>query len=239
MELPAKKVCNKILFRVLLVILTGFGVYSFISYWLPYYRYCAADKAASSMQFRQCGADDKACMDSNLRTFNEHFSKLRQLFAPMYDIRKKDDVIAALRHADGTICYEVDASIRDVSDGELSKWLRGYGPARYRELVGYFLRVRRIYEEAHHLPTPARAKMAALSRLKWKHVPFGNEWRTYNTAFLQLKWTEMRPTEILPQERIIEVLPILLRHGEYFTDRNALRILDLANLQLNPRTRKQ
>jgi hypothetical protein len=233
MELLPKKAWNKALFWVLLVILIGFGAYSFISYWLPYYQYRAADSEAGSMQFKQCGADDKACMDSNLKIFNEHFAKLREIFAPMYDIRKKDDVIAALRHADGTICYEVDGPARDVSDEELSKWLRSYGPARYKEFVGYFLRVRRIYEEAHHLPTPVGAKMAALSSLKWKHVPFGNTWRTYNDAFLQLKWTEMSPTEILPQERINEVLPILLRHGEYFMDRNALRILDLANSQLS------
>jgi len=234
-----KKTRQSAWFWVLFVIIVCLGIYNVFSFWLPYIQWKQGECVeswilANAPRAKECADNDTVCQEENYKitqaVMKEH-AKLMRFRSPMFEVIKMPDFIEAMKHPDGSICYHVDTPVREVTDEELKAWLKSYGAKRFYVLSGFFLRVRGVYEAHYHLPN---ATTSVLARLKWHHTPLGKTWRIYNTAENFFCWSPPPPPrEKIPEERLFEILPIMIKHGEYFTIDNFFRLLDMAKAELN------
>jgi hypothetical protein len=230
---------------VLVVLLAGAA--AFVAYGLPYgqWKYALWRMQrlhdASLKLVQECPETDASCLEhqrSAGKRMNADFEEVWKLESPMLDVLRQPDLIEAMKHPDGTICYEVDAPLRDVTDDELHLWLKRFGVKRFEEMAPLYLKARRIFEERYHGSHPLDVKIAAIDKLKWHAVPLSTKWRLYNTAALMLGWSRALedPTKQtpVPEESLAEILPLLRQQGEYFTTPNFFRLLDMAKAELHP-----
>lgn len=234
MENQGRKIGHIFWYAILAIILIAVGTYAVISYAIPYLEWRAVEKRIESIRkLPECKEDDEECMQRNWQEANKLMGQNFQAMAPSYEVLKMNDVIEKMKHYDGTVCYMVDAPVREVSDEDLAAWLKEFGVQKFYDQAHFFLWSRGVFEEKYHKPTPFGALISAVARLKWKHFPFGKTWRTYNSAQRFDIWA-YRPEEKkdVPDDIKNEILPILTRHGEYFTNRNFFRLLDMSKAEL-------
>jgi len=239
MNTETKKSWHKTWFWILFATLVVYGVFTVFSFWIPYFQWKHAEQRIAALntygpQVNECASDDKVCREQNLKNLqkiNEELAKIRKIYAPLYEVKVMPDVVEAMRHPDGTVCFRVEAPTRDVTNKELKDWLKSFGTERFHNMAGVFLRIQGIFEDRYHFPD---AKIVTLSRFKWNHFPFGKTWRMYNTAECFLSWLPPHSSaEKIPENLLLEILPNFVRHSEYFTEHNFSRLLTLAKAELH------
>jgi hypothetical protein len=246
-EAPKKSVWRSVWLWILVVILLLGGAYAVLSYGLPYaqlkYGMWRMERLyhAYPRLKQECPEGDAACGERKTEDWNKmnvDFGKALGFQSPMREVRKRQDLIEAMKHLDGTVCYVVETPVREVTDDELHLWLQRFGMKRFEEMMPYFLRARGVFEKRYHGAHPTDVEIAELGKLKWHYVPFGTTWRLYNTAERMLGWSKRlekqdeRPP--IPDEALAEILPLLRQQGEYFTWNNLFRMLDMVHVELHP-----
>jgi len=241
MENQKKKIWRSVWFLIAVFLFICAGAYAIMTYGLPYLTWRSAGKIKASMdnlasQAMKCEKDDNACDGKNRllrKEIERDIAQFSKLYAPMNETVRTKEVIEAMKHPDGTICYMVHAPIMEVTDDELRTWLDGFGAERFFNLFGNFLAAIEIYEEKYHLPTPSDAWLATFDRLKWHHFPFGKTWRMYNLTGRLAKWiVPAAPKGNMPDEILSEIMTQITQHGEYFTSDNSMRLYILAKKEL-------
>lgn len=225
-----KKIWRSVWFWVPFIILMVYGTYTAISYWIPYIDWKLAERRIEQLQnLPKCGEGDQECLLNNWNKMKTIFARNAEIYVPLYEVKKSKEVIDAMKHHDGTVCFMMNAPAEELSDDELSDWLNKFGAERFQNLAGFFLRARGVYEERYHSPVPRKVLINTLFKLRWKHFPFSKTWRTYNTAAHFLTWTPPdAPRVKIPDDILNEAMLQFIEHGEYFTDRNLLRLVNIA-----------
>jgi len=196
-----------------------FGIYAAISYLLPYMQW----RSLKSITYPRCVEDDVECVEKTLALWQESFD----IQAPVFRVLKSDGLAQALRHPDGTACFLITDPAREASPDEMKKWLDSFGAERFNEMMPLFMRLRYFFEKKYHPPNPLKARIEAVAKLKWHHLPFGKEWRDYNFAQRFWNWSLESPPsepELTPTQKQ-DIFSQFAEDGYLFQDQNILRLL--------------
>jgi len=198
--------------------LVVFGAYAVLSWWIPYFQF----RELQSIDYSECAEGDQEC-------FNKHWQKFHEIQAPLYRVMQSWEYIGALRHPDGTVCFMVTEPELKAPDAVLEAWLDKFGAKRFAELAPFFMRMRELFENRYHMPSPRRARIDLAGKLKWDHPFYGRQWRDYNTAELFWQWYPVSPVPRLPDQLEAEIFYHYIENGTLFQNQNLLRLIQMAH----------
>lgn len=204
--------------------------YHVLADWVPAYKERRLSLLQSQIDEavqKRCGADDAVCLQKRVDDVVAAQNRVL-LESPLTALRDDPDYIAALWHRDGSFCFILNIPWRDVPEHELDAWLERFGSKRFSNLSPVFYYAKKIYEERYHGTNSDRARIAAVGQIRQHQFPLSPAWQRYNTSGYILEAAHPVSRPRIPETVAAIVLPEYLRHAEYFSGTNFLRLLKRA-----------
>jgi hypothetical protein len=220
---------------IIIIATAAYAAYTYFDYvWPRGVQRKALAKLAGTEELinRGCGENDVACKERISRSLNEMRNNVfvQTLKEALSQEEIKKHLLKA--HKDGSICFLVGGDQgKAPSEEDLVLWLGEYGSGKFLDDKPLISQARNLYERRYHMPTPFLAQRELLKKLRWRHLPFGQTWRTYTLASRFMEWSALLKgpaPDADPSSEERRVMKSMKKNPVYFIDKNIDRLTALA-----------
>lgn len=220
---------------IIAISIVAYAAYTYFDYvWPRRVQREALAKLTSAEELinRGCGENDVACKERISRSLNNVRNNVFE--QTLKEALSQEEIEKHLlkAHKDGSICFLVGGDQGEAPSEEgLVLWLGEYGSEKFLDDKPLISQARNLYERRYHMPTPFLAQRQLLKKLRWRHLPFGETWRTYTLAARFMEWSALLkgPTpDAEPSSEERRMMKSMKKNPVYFTDVNIDRLTSLA-----------